>query len=108
MSISYPFQLGSKVAHIGRKRLDRETEPRAFWEEVLKPKWDKRALDRAEKMLNYLKVQRIPSFNDLTPECLGIVLVGQWLGSSNTFRRFLVAREFCDSKYYHFLLLQTN
>jgi hypothetical protein len=40
-----------KVIHINRKELSRETEVKAFWENVLKPKWEKRSRERAEKLL---------------------------------------------------------
>ncbi len=44
-----------KVIHIDRKKLDLQNEARILWEEVLKPKWDKRSLEHAEKLLRYLK-----------------------------------------------------
>ena len=53
--------MGLRVSHSDRKRLDCENEPREFWEQVLNPKWEKRALDRAKKLRNYLKAQEIAS-----------------------------------------------
>jgi hypothetical protein len=41
-----------KVIHITRKRLDRkEADVRALWENVLKPKWEKRFRARAEELV---------------------------------------------------------
>lgn len=45
-----------KIVHIGdQDKLRREAEVRAFWEEVLKPKWEAEARMRAEKL--YAKFQ---------------------------------------------------
>jgi len=44
-----------KVIHITRKRLDRrEADVRALWENVLKPKWEKRFRARAEGLVTKL------------------------------------------------------
>ena len=44
-----------KVVHIDRKKLNLQAEAKAFWENVLKPKWEKRAREDAEKMVRELK-----------------------------------------------------
>jgi len=44
-----------KVVHINRKALNLQAEANAFWENVLKPKWEKREREGAEKMLRELK-----------------------------------------------------
>jgi len=40
-----------KVIYINRKKLDLENEARELWEQVLKPKWERRFRECAEKLL---------------------------------------------------------
>ena len=47
--------MGLKVIHIDRKKLDLENEARSLWENVLKPKWEKRSYARAEKLMTELR-----------------------------------------------------
>ena len=47
--------MGLKVIHIDRKKLDLENEARSLWENVLKPKWEKRCSVRAEKLMTELR-----------------------------------------------------
>ena len=44
-----------KVIHIDRKKLNLQAEAHALWENVLKPKWEKRDREGAEKFLRELK-----------------------------------------------------
>lgn len=42
--------MGLKVVHIKKEELIRDAEAKAMWENVLKPKWDAQARERALKL----------------------------------------------------------
>jgi hypothetical protein len=49
------FNMDLKIVHISRNQLDRkEADARALWENVLKPKWEKRSRARAEGLVTKL------------------------------------------------------
>jgi hypothetical protein len=50
-----------KVVHINRKELSHEAQVRSFWEDVLKPKWEKRARERGETFKMELQSHGKPS-----------------------------------------------
>jgi hypothetical protein len=45
------LDMGLKVIHIDRRKIDFEARAREFWETVLKPKWEKRSRAQAEKLM---------------------------------------------------------
>lgn len=47
--------MGLKVVHINRTELSKRAEAIAFWENVLKPKWEQRNQKEAEDFLAKLK-----------------------------------------------------
>lgn len=44
------MDMGLKIIHIDRRKIDFEVRAREFWETVLKPKWEKRSRAQAEKL----------------------------------------------------------
>ena len=53
MTIRYSelLDMGLKLIHIDRGKIDFEARAREFRETVLKPKWDVRSRERAEKLM---------------------------------------------------------
>ena len=50
--------VGLKVVHINTVELRKKAEAKAFWENVLKPKWEEQARERAAKLLAELRGKR--------------------------------------------------
>jgi len=46
------------IAHIKREEIHREAKARAFWEQVLAPKWDAKAREEADKMFSKDKTKK--------------------------------------------------
>ena len=42
--------MGLRIVHINRVELSKKAEAKAMWENVLKPKWDAKARERALKL----------------------------------------------------------
>ena len=42
--------MGLKVVHINAKAVEKDAEAKAMWENILKPKWDAQARERALKL----------------------------------------------------------
>ena len=49
-----------KIVHIDKDGLDQDAEVRAFWENVLKPKWEAKAKADAEKLFTKLRHEGAP------------------------------------------------
>jgi hypothetical protein len=55
--LGFGGNIALKVIHIDRQALNREAEAKAFWENVLKPKLERRARERGEKLMMILKTK---------------------------------------------------
>lgn len=49
-----------KIVHINKKDLGRQAEVKAFWENVLKPKWEAKVIQRGEKIRAELMGGKVP------------------------------------------------
>ena len=47
--------MGLIVAHINRQASELDANAKALWEKVLKPKWDAKAREEADKMFSKIK-----------------------------------------------------